>query len=86
MAFEYNPMEPITYEIAKEAARQVREYMDNDTCIVGPQWVWPTFDLEYPLQEWRRTNDPRADEFEEEYEYIYKHATYNWRRYEDRDY
>ena len=86
MALEYNPMEPITYELAKEAAKQVREYMNNKTCIIGPQWVWPTSDLEYPLQEWRRTNDPRAKEFEEEYEYIHKHATYNWHKYEDPDY
>ncbi len=86
MAFEYNPMETITYELAKEAARQVREYMNNKTRIVGPQWVWPTFELEYALQEWHCTDDPRAKEFEEEYEYIHRYAMHNWHMYEDRDY
>ena len=85
MALEYNPMEPITYELAKKAACQVREYMNNHTCIVGPQWVWPTFDLEYILQEWRRTNDSRANEFEEEHKYIHERATYNWHMYEEPD-
>ncbi len=83
MTLEYNPMKTITYESAKEAAKQVREYMNNDTCIIGPQWVQLTSDLEYTLQEWHYTNDPRANEFKEEYEYIHERATYNWHKYED---
>ena len=86
MTLEYNPMEPITYELAKEAAQQVRRYMDNKTSIIGSQWVWPTFDLDYILQEWHSTNDPRANEFEEEHKYIHERAVYNWHKYEDCDY
>lgn len=84
--FEYNPMQEITYELAKEAARIINEYRKEGVCLRGPQWVWPTFDLEYVLQEWRMKDDPRTKEFEEEYEYIHTVATFNWHMYEDREY
>ena len=79
----------VTFEQAKQAAKKVRYYMDNNINLRGPQWVNETFDLAYILQEWRRpdifdsTKD--RDDFKEEYEFIHSISSYNWHMYEDPD-
>ena len=79
----------VTFEQAKQAAERVRNYMDNNTNVRGPQWVDETFHLAYILQEWRRpdifdsTKD--RDDFKEEYEFIKSASSYNWHMYEDID-
>ena len=80
--------EKVTYEQAKQAAEQIREYRKNETCIIGPDWVWPTFDLEYTLQKWKEQcfEEGIANEFEEEYKDIHIVAAHNWHRYEEGPY
>ena len=85
MTLEYNPLEPVTYELAKRAAEQIREYRHKNVCLKGADWVWPTFNLNIILQEWRRTKDPRANEFEEEYDYIRGISSFNWHMFEEPD-
>lgn len=72
----------VTFEEAKQAAEKVRNYMDNNTNLRGPQWVDETFNLAYILQEWREQN---IDDFKEEYEFIHSISSYNWHMYEDID-
>lgn len=76
-----------TYEQALEAAKKVRNYMNEGTDLKGPEWVDETFNLAYILQQWRCPVllDPsqNRDDFKEEYEYIRSISSYNWYMYEE---
>ena len=76
-----------TYEQALEAAKKVRNYMNEGTDLKGSKWVDETFNLAYVLQQWRCPVllDPskNRDDFKEEYEYIRSISSYNWHMYEE---
>ena len=76
-----------TYEQALEAAKKVRNYMNEGTDLKGPKWVDETFNLAYVLQQWRcpvLLDPPKnRDDFKEEYEYIHSISSYNWHMYEE---
>ena len=74
-------------EQALEAAKKVRNYMNEGNELKGPEWVDETFNLAYVLQQWRCPVllDPsqNRDDFKEEYEYIHSISSYNWHMYEE---
>lgn len=74
-----------TYEEVKKAVKQIKEWRENKTCIVGPYWYFKTSDLEHILQEWRSfcLENKKEFEFEIEYQYIHDKSTYNWHMYEE---
>lgn len=76
-----------TYEQALEAAKKVRNYMNEGTDLKGPKWVDETFNLAYVLQQWRcpvlLDLSQNRDDFKEEYEYIHSISSYNWHMYEE---
>jgi hypothetical protein len=83
MSLPQNP----TYEQAFEAAKKVRNYMNEGTNLYGPDWVNETFDLAYILQQWRRPSllDPsqNRNDFEDEYNFIHRISSHNWHMYEE---
>lgn len=83
MSLPQNP----TYEQALEAAKKVRNYMNEGTNLCGPEWVEETFDLAYILQQWRCPVllDPsqNRNDFAEEYDYIHRISSHNWHMYEE---
>lgn len=83
MSLPKNP----TYEQVLEAAKKVRNYMNEGTNLYGPEWVDETFNLAYILQQWCYPVllDPsqNRDDFNEEYEYIHSISSYNWHMYEE---
>lgn len=83
MSLPQNP----TYEQALEAAKKVRNYMNEGTNLEGPNLVNETFNLAYILQQWRRPSllDPsqNRNDFTEEYDYIHRISSHNWHMYEE---
>ena len=83
MSLQKNP----TYEQALEAAKKVRNYINEGTNLYGPKWVDETFNLTYVLQQWRcpvlLDSSQNRDDFKEEYEYIHSISSYNWHMYEE---
>lgn len=83
MSLPQNP----TYEQVLEAAKKVRNYMNEGTNLYGPNWVDETFNLAYILQQWRCPVllDPsqNRNDFEEEHDYIHRISSHNWHMYEE---